>query len=230
MLAEREILLAILKGTRGEESPEVESIFREVRAPRALVLETLNRLCEVGLLGINGNRIIASGEQRLRIAIKLLSLGSDIERVAGLLTWSEFERFSRRSLEMNDFKVTMNFRFKWFGKWWEVDLIGVKRPIVLSADCKHWRRGWCGTASAEAARDQVERTRALADASRRLKSRLGIGGWDYAHFVPVVFSLHPSQYKFYEGTPIVPILQINDFLQNLVVHLNEITHFYVQYV
>lgn len=230
MLIEREVLIAILKSTRDGVRSDIESISREARVPRAIVLETLNRFCESGFLRIDGDEVTVDLEQRLKIAVKSIGLGSDVEKVAGLLTWSEFEQFSRESLELNGFRATANFRFKWFGKRWEVDLIGVKKPLVISADCKHWRRGWSGSASIEAARNQVERTRALADASRRIKGRLNIGGWEYAYFVPVVLSLHPSQYKFYDKTPIVPILQISDFLQNLIVHLDEVAHFYIQYV
>ncbi|MBS7640106.1 MAG: hypothetical protein QXJ19_02440 [Candidatus Bathyarchaeia archaeon] len=230
MLAERETLIAVLKNTRDGTSSDIRSICMDARVPQAEVLETLNRLHETGLLRLDGDRVIASGEQRLKLAIRSINLGSDVERVARFLTWSEFEQFSRESLELNGFKVIMNFRFRWFGKRWEIDLIGVKKPLVISADCKHWRRGWSGSASAEAARDQVERTRALADVSRRIRGKLGIGGWEHAYFVPVVLSLYPSQYKFHEKTPIVPILQINDFLQNLIVHLGEVAHFYIQYV
>jgi hypothetical protein len=114
-------------------------------------------------------------------------------------------------------------------KRWEIDIIGVKRPMVISADCKHWRRKWSGSASAKAARGQAERTKALAEASRRIKSKIGINGWMYAYFIPAVLSLFPSQYKFYEKTPIVPILQLKDFLQNIIIHLDEVNYFYVSY-
>ena len=223
-------MIAILKNTQKEDNTSIEGISREARVPQAIVLEFLSGLYKAGLLRIDGDKIYVDGEQRLKIAVKSIGLGADVERVARLLTWSEFEQFSKESLESNGFKVAMNFRFKWFGRRWEIDLIGFKRPLVISADCKHWRRGWSGSASIEAAKSQVERTGALAEASRRIKSRVGIGEWEYAYFVPVILSLCPSRHKFYEGTPIVPILQLNDFLQNLIAYLNEVNHFYIQYV
>lgn len=230
MLAEREILIAILKNTRDKASSDIGSICRDAKVPQAEVSETLNRLHEIRLLRLDGDKVIVTGGQRLKIAVRSINLGSDVERVARFLTWSEFEQFSRESFELNGFKVITNFRFRWLGKRWEIDLIGVKKPLVVSADCKHWHRGWSGSASAEAARSQVERTKALADVSRRIRGKLGISGWEHAYFVPVVLSLYPSQHKFHEKTPIVPILQINDFLQNLIVHLGEVAHFYIQYV
>lgn len=230
MLVEREILVAILRGTQGKTQVDIESISKVARVPRSTVLETLAKLCKDSFLRMDGEVVVVDVEQRLRIAVKLISLGSDIERVASFLTWSEFEQFLKEALMLNGFSAITNFRFKWFGRWWEIDLIGVKKPLVISADCKHWRRGWSGSASAEAAKAQAERTRALAEASRRIKSKIHINGWEYAYFVPVVLSLHPSQYKIYDKIPIVPILQINDFLQNLIVHLSEVAHFYIRYV
>lgn len=230
MFAEREILIAILKNTRKEDNISVESVCREARVPRTTALYMLNRLHEAGFLRIEHDKIFVDGGQRLKIAAKSIGLGSDVERVARFLTWSEFERFSKASFELNDFTVITNFRFKWLGRRWEIDIVSAKKPIVISADCKHWRRGWSGSASIEAAKSQIERTRSLAEVSRRVKGRIGLNGWEYAYFVPVVLSLHPSQYKFYERTPIVPILQLSDFLQNLIAHLNEVNHFYISYV
>ncbi|MEM1515470.1 MAG: hypothetical protein QXH24_05420 [Candidatus Bathyarchaeia archaeon] len=228
MSIEREILIVILKNTQERDSALIESICREARIPRAIVLEVLNRLYEYGLLRMNGDEVVVDRERRLKIAVKSISLGADIERVAKFLTWFEFEQFSKESFELNGFMVTTNFRFKWLGKRWEIDLISVKRPLIISADCKHWRRGWSESASIKAAKSQVERTRALADASGHIKSKVGINGWNHAYFVPVVLSLYPSQRKFYDKTPVVPILQISDFLQNLIVHLDEVDHFFIQ--
>ncbi|MEM0011119.1 MAG: hypothetical protein QXT84_05455, partial [Candidatus Bathyarchaeia archaeon] len=228
MLAEREILVAILKNTADESNTSIEEISREAKIPRATALETLNRLCKSGFLTINGDKVFVNREQRLKIAVKSIGLGADVERVAGLLTWSEFEHFSKESFGLNGFRVLTNFRFKWFGRRWEIDLIGLRKPLVISADCKHWHSRWSGSASIEAARNQAERTRALAEASRRIKSKIGIDEWKYAYFIPLVLSLHPSQHKFYERIPIVPILQIGDFLQNVIVHLDEVNHFYIQ--
>jgi hypothetical protein len=229
MLTEREILVSVLKKTLENSNVSIEDICEEARMPRAIVLEILNKLSDDSLLGIKEDRVIVNGEQRLKIAVKAVNLGCDIERVAKFLSWAEFERFSRLSFELNDFRVVSNFRFTLLKKRWEIDIIGVKRPMVISADCKHWRRKWSGSASAKAARGQAERTKALAEASRRIKSKIGINGWMYAYFIPAVLSLFPSQYKFYEKTPIVPILQLKDFLQNIIIHLDEVNYFYVSY-
>lgn len=225
----REILLAILKETAELNYVSMEDISREARIPRSLVREIIREFSEDGLFKFNNENVIVDYEQRLKIALRAVELGSDIERVARFLTWTEFEKFSRISFEENGFTVKRNFRFTWLKKRWEIDVIGIKKPLVISADCKHWQQKWSGAASLKAVEKQIERTRSLADASKYLMNEIGIKEWKYAYFVPIVLSLFPSQHKFYERTPIVPILSLNDFLKNVIVHLEDINSFFISY-
>jgi len=226
---EREILLAVLKETSKANYVRMEDISREARVPRGLIKEIIREFSENGLLKLDSESIVVDCGQRLKIALRAVELGSDIERVARFLTWAEFEDFSRISFEENGFTVKMNFHFTWLKKRWEIDIVGIRKPLIISADCKHWRQKWSGSASLKAAEKQIERTRALAESSKYLMNKIGINGWKYAYFVPVVLSLFPSQYKFHERTPIVPILSLNDFLKNVIVHLKDLNSFFVSY-
>jgi len=227
---EREILVAILKATVEDNHVRVEDISREARVPRELTRRILINFHEKEFLKLeDGDKVILSDRQRLRIAEKAIILGADIERVARFLTWLEFESFSKSVFETSGFKVKKNLRFTWLKKRWEIDILGLKRPIIISADCKHWHKKWSGSASIRAARDQIKRTRALAEASKNIMDKIGIGGWKHAYFIPIILSLSPSQHKFYKGTPIVPILQLKDFLENVIVHLSDVTSFHVLY-
>lgn len=165
------------------------------------------------------------------MAVRAIELGADVERVSRFLRWDEFEKLSILIFENNDFQVIRNLRFSWMNKRWEVDVLGIKNPIIISADCKHWHKGWSGASSIRATEKQVERTRALAEASisKALRSRIGINEWRHAYFIPIILSLAPSKYKFYEKTPIVPILQLKDFLQNIIVYIDEVKVFHVTF-
>lgn len=229
MSTEREILVAILKRTVESSEARVEGIGEEAHVPISLTENIIRRFHDEGLLKLTQNLVVVDGGSRLRIAVRAISLGADIERVARFLSWSEFEDFSTLAFEADGFVVRRNFHFSWLRKRWEIDIIGLKRPLVISADCKHWSQKWSGIASIKAVKSQIERTRALAEASKSIGSRIGIAGWSHAYFVPVVLSLLPSQQKFYERTPIVPILQFRDFLQNIIVHLDEVNSFHVVY-
>ncbi len=229
MYIKREILIAILKTTVENGYAKMEEISKESRKPRELIWENLKSFCRAGLLELENDKIIINSEQRLKIALKAISLGADVERTARFLTWSEFEKFSTVTFEANGFKVKNNYRFTWLKKRWEIDILGLREPIIISADCKHWHQKWSGAASIKAAKNQIERTGALAEASGSMKDKIGIGGWSHAYFIPIILSLLPAQRKFYEKTPIVPILQLRDFLENIIVHLDEINSFHISY-
>ena len=225
----REILVSILGSTIENNNVRVEDISKGARVPRELTKEILMKLHKEKLLKLEDNKVIVDSLQRLKIAEKAITLGADVERIARFLTWIEFESFSRSVFEANGFEVKKNLRFTWLKKRWEIDILGLKKPIIISADCKHWHKKWGGAASIRAAKNQIERTKALAKASRNIMDRIGIIGWRHAYFIPVILSLSPSQYKFYKRTPIVPILQLKDFLENVIIHLDEITSFHVFY-
>jgi len=225
----REILVSILGSTIENNNVRVEDISKGARVPRELTKEILMKLHKEKLLKLEDNKVIVDSLQRLKIAEKAITLGADVERIARFLTWIEFESFSRSVFEANGFEVKKNLRFTWLKKRWEIDILGLKKPIIISADCKHWHKKWGGAASIRAAKNQIERTKALAEASRNMMDRIGINGWRHAYFIPVILSLSPSRYKFYKRTPIVPILQLKDFLENVIIHLDEITSFHVFY-
>ena len=227
---EREILVAILKTTTKNNHVKVEEISKEARVPSEVTRRFLIKFHKENFLKLKDeDKVVVAGWQRLKIAEKAIILGADIERTSRFLTWSEFESFSKSIFEVNGFKVKKNLHFTWLKKKWEIDVLGLKNPIIISVDCKHWHKRWSGAASIRAAIDQIERTRALAKASKDIMDKIGIRGWKHAYFIPIVLSLSPSQHKFYKRTPIVPIFQLKDFLENVVFHLNEINSFHVTY-
>ena len=229
MISEREMLIQILRATGENSSVKIDDVDREPRIPKDLANEILRKLHGEGFLTLSGGIVSVNGGQRLKMAARAVELGADIERVSRFLNWEEFERFSTLSFEANEFQVKKNFRFTWMKKRWEIDILGLKKPVIISTDCKHWHKGWSGAASVKSAKKQIERTKALAEASTsgNIRSKIGIEKWEHAYFVPVILSLAPSQHKFYEKTPIVPILQLRDFLQNVMVYLDEIRRFSV---
>lgn len=226
MTAEREILISLLKLTI-EGPAEIEDLSRESRVPRQLVHEAVIKSSELGILEMDERLAIAGGEQRLRAAIRAVELGADIERVCKFLTWTEFEDISVLAFEANDYRVKKHFRFSRIGRRWEIDILATKRPIVACADCKQWHRGWRGSASRKAAEQQIERTRVLAEASSSMLAKIGVNGWRRADFLPIVLSLMPGARRFHKGTPIVPVLQLRDFLQKMPAYLSKIKHFRV---
>jgi Holliday junction resolvase-like predicted endonuclease len=162
----------------------------------------------------------------LKIALKAIELGADIERVCKSLTWQEFEDISVLAFEANDFRTTKHLRFTWADRRWEIDILALKEPLVLCADCKHWRHGWSGSGSRKAVEMQVERTKFLAEASKTIEDKIGIGKWKRTYFVPMILSLVPASEKFYKNVPIVSVLQLGDFLPQMPAFFDKIAHFH----
>ena len=226
MFAEREILVSVLKLT-AEGSADIKEIVMDAKVPFQVACQILDRYELSGLLRLSGSKIIVIPEQRLRIAIKAADLGADVERICKYLSWEEFEDISTLAFEVNGWVVKKHFRFRLDDRRFEIDLLALKRPFIVCADCKRWRRGWMGAASRRAAEEQIERTRLLAENSSKIIDRLGIVGWGRACFIPLIISLFPSTSTFHEGSPIVPIIQLRNFIQEMPAYIDQIRHYWI---
>jgi len=60
-----------------------------------------------------------------------------------------------------------------------------------------------------------------------LGEKLGLVQWRSATVIPTVLALVPGPFKFYNQVPIVPVLQLRDFLNELPAHVTSLTHFTV---
>jgi hypothetical protein len=225
MLAEREVLVSLLTLTR-EGTTELDSLSREARVPVQVVREVLRRNVDIVAQATSSISVTVDPEQRLKIAFKAIELGADIERVCKSLTWQEFEDISVLAFEANDFRTTKHLRFTWADRRWEIDILAFKEPLILCADCKHWRHGWSGSGSRKAAKMQIERTKFFAKAFNTMEDKIGVTKWKYAYFIPIILSLVPANEKFYKDVPIVPVLQLRDFLTQMPAYLDKIAYFH----
>jgi hypothetical protein len=223
MLAERDVLVTLL-GLSKDGNTNILSLSKEAQVSVSVVKEVLKRNTQLILFDLSGNEIQIGLEGRLGLAIYAIKLGADIERVCRFLTWEEFENLSILAFEMNNFNVKKHFRFSFANRRWEIDILGLRKPVIACVDCKHWRRSWRLAGSRKAAEMQLGRTKALAEASKDMTERIGITGWSCAYFVPIILSLMPGAQKFHIGVPIVPILQLKDFLPHLPAHVQRIAH------
>jgi len=226
MTVEKKILLSLLKLT--QEGPISKTLVsKDARVPVQVAHEVLEKFSSEGVAQLKDKIVEVSSNQRVKLAIRAIRLGADFERACRALRWDEFESITAAAFLANNFAVTKGFRFKHSGRRWEIDVIGCREPIVACVDCKHWRHGWGRSASARAVEAQIERVKASARALASLKE-LGLTNWKKATLVPVILSLIPAPFKFYKNTPIVPILKLPNFLNELPAHLNALKTFPVR--
>jgi Holliday junction resolvase-like predicted endonuclease len=224
MAIERNLAISVLKLTK-EGSVLIKDVNKDSRIAPDIVMKFLRKLQNEGLVYLDGDAVEADSADRLRLAVKAASLGADIEHVSGFLRWQEFEGMAALALERNGYVVARNMRFKHAERRWEIDVVGCRKPLVLCVDCKHWQRGLKPSTLRRIIDAQVERTHALADTLPAASLKIECAKWSKSKFVPVILSLIPSSFKFYDNVPVVPVLQLQDFLIQLPAQVESLTYF-----
>ncbi len=228
MNVERDLLISILKLTRGWAVAE-ELVARDANVSVQVTDDLLKNFRDLELIKLQDKTIEVSSNQRAKIAIHAINSGADFERVCKVIEWIEFENLAATAFEANNFVVKRRFRFKWAQRRWEIDVLGCSEPLIVCVDCKHWSRRWQGSAIRKAVEAQTLRTKVMAEAINSLQKRIGLIQWRQATLIPVILSLVPGSLKFYNEVPIVPILQIQNFLNELPAHTTDLTHFSVYF-
>jgi Holliday junction resolvase-like predicted endonuclease len=224
MNVERNMIITILKLTKnGPVSHEL--VNKDAKIPLKDVRKMLLKLQNDGLVYVEGAIVKADELQRLKLTVKALSLGADLESVSALLRWQEFESMAATALERNGYIVVKNIRFKHAGRRWEMDVVGCRKPLAVCIDCKHWRHAISPSMLKEIVEKQTQRTRAFAEILPTLACKVECASWDYVKLVPAVLSLIAGKFRFYDDVPIVPILQLQDFLSQLPAYINSLRHF-----
>jgi hypothetical protein len=221
---ERNLIISLLK--LAKEAPIlIKSVKDDAKLTSEITLMLLDKLQTEGLVNLNGDLIEVTGDNRLKLAVAAATLGADIEHISNLLCWQEFETIATMALRNNGFSVSKNVRFKHAGRKWEIDAVGCKSPLVVCIDCKHWQRSMAPSVLGKVADAQAERTEALADALPNVKLQLECTKWRKAQFIPAILSLIPGSFKFYNDIPIVPVLQLQDFLNQLPAYMYSLKSF-----
>ncbi len=225
MTVEQEILIELLNLTK--HGPTDHSLVsRNTRTPTQTTQRLLGQLGDQNLLKLRGNLIEASSDQRVKIAVQAIKLGADFERVCTALEWKEFEGIATQAFEVNNYNVIRNLRFKEKGsKRWEIDLLALRQPLILSVDCKHWQHRWTRAPVVTMVEQQVERTRAFSEALPSIRDKIGLDGWKQAMVVPIILSLIQAPFKFHNNTPTVSVLQLQSFLNELPAYTSSLTTF-----
>lgn len=190
---------------------ELENIHSTIKALRDLIISALDYLEKQGYIRVVGGEIKVLNP--VGLAIQCLKLGMDEKILSKHLDWRDFEVFVSKLLEYYDYIVYRNFRFKFKGKRYEVDVLGVSHIYSLVVDCKHWQRLPLSTLYNVTARHR-ERVEALARGYR--------GGWFEikglkrgSKLVPVLITLTSLKTPVINGVLIVPISMLKGFLNDI---------------
>ena len=143
---------------------------------------------------------------KLKAAFTAITNGYPIEEVSECLDWRDFEGLVSQILLENGFEVEKNVILT--KPRMEIDVIGIKLNVAILIDCKHWKR-MSNSALIEIVKKQVNRV-------KRYASKLtGV------MVVPVIVTLHQEEIIFVNKVPIVPIMQLSSFLDELYGNLDQ---------
>ena len=212
MLLDNARLAVLTLSCLGEEPVSIQEISKNVGILVELLNDFLIKLKRENLIEYDGTYLIASQQQRLKLAIKAVNWGANPKTVCKPLGWDEFEDFAEFSLKAGGFKTFKHFCFKSEKRRYEIDILALKRPFMLSIDCKHWKRSWLRSATLKIVNSQVDRTNAFCSSLSQYVIKLSVETWNKITIVPMIVTLSDTPFKICEGTPVVPITSLQDFL------------------
>jgi Holliday junction resolvase-like predicted endonuclease len=210
MQARRGILLALLKESK-EGVVDREKLRELVRINNEVFQIFMNELVSRGLVEEVDSQFRATQNQRLDLAVKTVEAGVDLEKVGRALGWLEFEEIVAHVFEENGYRVKRRFRFSANGRRWEIDVLAVRRPLVVCVECKHWSRGLGNTTARKIVESHMAKVQVLSEVAGRLR-RLGLEGWNRAVFVPMALSLQSARNRIYRRVPVVSVFELPSFL------------------
>jgi Holliday junction resolvase len=136
------------------------------------------------------------------LAYALLRSGAQPEVVSRVLSWRDFEGLVGALLRAAGFEVRENLVLT--KPRAQVDVVGYGISMVLSIDCKHYRREQGPSKLVKFARDQLRRSSLL-----RVKSK------DPRPIASVILTMSEPEGKFVEGVAVVPIRTFRSFLTTI---------------
>jgi Holliday junction resolvase-like predicted endonuclease len=221
--------MAILVLSQVEDKPlSVCKISERTRTSIEMLDSFFSKISEDGLVRCDGESVSMTQNQRIRLAVKAVYWGANPKSVCRHLSWNEFEDFVVSAIEASGYETFKHFRFKHGKRRYEIDILGQKKPFMLSVDCKHWKRSWQSSATKNMVISQIKRTKALVSSLNSLRNRLRIEKWSKISVVPLIITLSETPYRIFHGTPVVPVVYLQDFLSETYLYDQNITKIEVE--
>ena len=169
--------------------------------------ELLQIFLQNGIGVLDEDIVDFQNSDRIKASIFAIRNGATIEDVSEFLSWQNFEELVSRVLDENGFHIQKNLILT--KPRMEIDVVGIKLGISILIDCKHWKR-MTQSALNDIVEKQVERVKSYVQKTESTSA------------IPVIVTLHQEQISFVNKVPIVPIIQLSSFLDELYGNLEQI--------
>lgn len=154
---------------------------------------------------VNHNQTNFDSVDKLKIGIEAIKNGVEINEIAQVYNWQDFEKFSAYILKKNNYLTINNFRM--LNPRIEIDIIGIKLERAVIIDCKHWSYGTKSKLKI-AVKKQIKRVQILSKKDFCSNNNIST-------LIPIIVTLHNERIIQIDNVPIVPIEQLNNFIINL---------------
>ena len=192
---------AIIPGGISEHDFSVASEIDEFSAKELLQIFLQNGI------GVSGENIVEfQNSDRIKATIFAIRNGATIEDVSEFLSWQNFEELVSRVLVENGFQVQKNLILT--KPRMEIDVVGIKLGISILIDCKHWKR-MTQSALNDIVNKQVERVKRYVEKTESTSA------------IPVIVTLHQEKVNFVNQVPVVPVMQLSSFLDEVYGNLEK---------
>ena len=127
----------------------------------------------------------------------------DLEQVSKEAVWQNFEVLVGFIFEANDFQVNVNKVRTFNKKRRQYDVIAKKNNRTYLVECKKWSGNrYRLSALKKAIQHHKERTEFYRNLTEE-------------NLIPIIVTFIEEDIKFYEGMPIIPILRLNSFINEI---------------
>lgn len=158
----------------------------------------------------NGKKILLFSDiDRIKASLLSLQLGCDIQECSKILSWKDFEHFTSELLNLFEYNTRVNIVLS--KPRAQLDVIGIKNNFAITIDCKHWKYNNI-TSLTTYAEKQIRRTLLWLQREKKINKAL-----------PMIITLNPSNIRFINRVPIVPILNLKSFLNEFDKYEDSIT-------
>lgn len=155
----------------------------------------------------DGDTIEFEEGDKLKVAVIAASKGVQIDDIAKYLDWKDFEGLAAKILEAHDFATMRNLVLT--NPRMEIDIVGIRLGVAMLIDCKHWKK-MSPSALNDIVQKQIERTKHYVSKTKG------------AIAAPVIVTLYQDSISFVNKVPIVPIFQLESFLDEFYGNLENV--------
>jgi len=205
----------------------IDSIKNKLKITEELFRKILEELENEKLIELYDDELNISLIQKMGLSKAALEAGADFEAVSRSLSWLEFEEFSALLFEENGFRVFRRFRFTAESRRWELDLIAIRNPYIICAECKHWKNGIGNTVARGIIEDHIEKVKKFTSHLNNLAKRIHLEGLKKALIIPITITLSSTPMTMYRIVPSVSILALKSFLSEFDGQIDSITSYKV---